>query len=123
MRTMLRSGALVDAWFDMLQPDQKDTAHALRDAVMAAAPDLTLSVKWGNLVFSREGTHIVAIVTHKDSAHLQVFNGMALTDQFPELEGHGKGLRYLRLRYRYPLDEELVREVVQASLNNTSGPP
>jgi hypothetical protein len=116
MRTMLRSTALVDAWFDMLPPEQQDTAHALRDAVMAAAPGLTLSVKWGNLVFSHEGTHIVAIVTHKDSAHLQVFNGMALTQQFPELEGHGKGLRYLRMRYRYPLDEELVREVVQACL-------
>jgi hypothetical protein len=86
---------------------------------MAAAPDLSLSVKWGNLVFSREGTHVVAIVTHKDSAHLQVFGGMALTDQFPELEGHGKGLRYLRARYHYPVDEELVREVIQAALRLT----
>jgi uncharacterized protein YdhG (YjbR/CyaY superfamily) len=119
---MLRSGALVDSWFDMLPPEQQDTAHVLRDAVMAAAPDLVLSVKWGNLVFSHEGTHVVAIVTHKDSAHLQVFNGMALTEQFPELEGHGKGLRYLRLRYRYPIDDELVRDVVQASLRLIGSP-
>ena len=98
MRTMLRSIALVDAWFDMLPPEQQETTHTLRDAVMAAAPDLTLSVKWGNLVFSREGTHVVAIVTHKDSAHLQVFNGIVLIERFPELEGHGKGLRYLRVR-------------------------
>jgi uncharacterized protein YdhG (YjbR/CyaY superfamily) len=113
----------VDAWFDMLPPEQQDTAHAVRDAVLAAAPELGLSVKWGNLVFSREGTHVVAIVTHKDSAHLQVFNGTALIDRFPELEGHGKGLRYLRLRYRYPVDEELVREVVLASLSLPGPPP
>ncbi len=122
MRTMLRSTALVDAWFDMLPPEQQDLTHVLRDAVMACAPGLTMSVKWGNLVFSNEGTHVVAIVTHRDSAHLQVFNGNTLTAQFPELEGHGKGLRYLRFRYRYPIDEELVREVVQASLG-ISAPP
>jgi hypothetical protein len=116
MRTMLRSTALVDAWFDMLPPEQQEFAHLLRNAVVAAAPSLTMSVKWGNLVFSQDGTHVVAIVTHKDSAHLQVFNGTQLITQYPELEGHGKGLRYLRLRYRHPLDEELVREVVQASL-------
>jgi len=116
MRTLIRSTALVDAWFDMLPPEQQDTAHALRDAVLAASPGLTMAVKWGNLVFSHEGTHVVAIVTHKDSVHLQVFNGMLLTERFPELEGHGKGLRYLRFRYRFPLDEELVYEVVQASV-------
>ena len=71
-------------------------------------------MKWGNLMFTHDGTHAVAIVMHKDHANLQIFNGAALVERFPELEGGGKGVRHLRFRYRYPVDEELIREVVQA---------
>ena len=114
MRSILRPAALIETWFDTLRPEQKDLARLLRELVVAAAPELASSVKWGNLMFTYEGTHAVAIVIHKDHANLQVFNGASLVDRFPELEGSGRGVRHLRLRYRYPLDEELVRQVVQA---------
>jgi len=114
MRTILRSGPLVDAWFDMLRPEQQDLARTLREIIVAAAPTLAMSIKWGNLMFTYEGTHAVAIVMHKDHANLQFFNGAALAERFPELEGTGRGVRHLRFRYRYPVDEELVHEVVHA---------
>jgi uncharacterized protein YdhG (YjbR/CyaY superfamily) len=114
MRSILRPAALIETWFDTLRPEQQDLARALRDAVHASAPELVSAVKWGNLMFTREGTHAVAIVMHRDHANLQVFNGAALAERFPELEGSGRGVRHLRFRCRYPLDEELVREVVQA---------
>jgi hypothetical protein len=114
MRSILRPAALIETWFDNLRPEQKDLARRLRELVVAAAPELASSVKWGNLMFTYEGTHAVAIVMHKDHANLQVFNGAALIDRFPELEGSGKGVRHLRFRYRLPVDEELLREVVRA---------
>ena len=114
MRTILRSAALIETWFDTLRPDQRDLARLLRERVMAAAPELVTSVKWGNLMFTHEGTHAVAIVMHKDHGNLQVFNGAAMVDRFPELEGTGRGMRHLRFRYRQPVDEELIRDVVQA---------
>lgn len=114
MRSILRPAALIETWFDTLRPDQKDLARLLRELVQRTAPELASSVKWGNLMFTYEGTHAVAIVMHKDHANLQIFNGAALAERFPELEGTGKGVRHLRFRYRYPIDEELVREVVQA---------
>lgn len=114
MRSILRPAALIETWFDTLRPDQQELARALRDVVLASSPELVNSVKWGNLMFTYEGGHAVAIVMHKDHANLQIFNGAALADRFPELEGAGKGVRHLRFRYRYPIDEELVREVVQA---------
>jgi len=114
MRSILRPAALIETWFDTLRPDQQELARLLRDLVHAAAPELASSVKWGNLMFTHEGTHAVAIVMHKDHANLQVFNGAALADRFPDLEGTGRGVRHLRFRYRYPVDEELLREVVQA---------
>ena len=114
MRTIVRSGALVEAWFDNLRPEQQDMGRLLRDAVMAAAPTLGLSIKWGNLMFTHEGKHALAIVTHRDHANLQVFNGASLLGEFPELEGSGRSLRHLKFRYRHPIDEALVREVTRA---------
>ncbi|TMH12735.1 MAG: DUF1801 domain-containing protein [Betaproteobacteria bacterium] len=116
MRTILRSGPLVDAWFDMLRPEQQDLARTLREIIVAAAPTLAMSIKWGNLMFTREGTHALAIVMHKDHGNLQVFNGALLIDRFPELEGTGKSLRHLRFRFRQPVDEDLVRAAVLACL-------
>lgn len=114
MRSMLQSAALIDAWFDTLQPEQLDLARALRECVAAAEPSLAQSVKWGNLMFTHGGRHALAIVIHKDHANLQVFNGVALAERFPMLEGAGKGMRHLRLRYRQPLDEELVEALTHA---------
>jgi len=114
MRSILRPAALIETWFDNLRPDQRDLARILRTLVQAASPELAQSVKWGNLMFTYEGTHAVAIVMHKDHANLQIFNGASLVEQFPELEGTGRGMRHVRFRYRYPVDEDLVRELVQA---------
>jgi hypothetical protein len=114
MRSILRPAALIETWFDTLRPEQRDLARLLRDLVLEAAPELASSVKWGNLMFTYEGAHAVAIVMHKDHANLQIFNGAALADRFPELEGTGRGVRHLRFRFRLPVDEELVGQVVRA---------
>lgn len=120
MRTIVRPAALIGAWFDTLREDQRETAQALREAVLAAEPALEQSIKWGNLVFSRAGAHAFAIVIHKDHANLQVFNGALLRERFPMLEGSGKGLRHLRQRYRQPVDAGLVEALVRASVALTA---
>lgn len=114
MRSMLHSAALIEAWFDTLQPEQQELARALRDCLAAAEPSLAQSIKWGNLMFTHGGRHALAIVIHKDHANLQVFNGVALAERFPMLEGSGKGMRHLRLRYRQPVDEGLVEALAHA---------
>lgn len=121
MRTIVRPAALIGAWFDTLRAEQRETAQALREAVLAAEPGLEQSVKWGNLVFSHAGAHALAIVIHKDHANLQVFNGAALRERFPMLEGTGKGLRHLRLRYRQPVDAGLVESLARACVGLMSG--
>src|SRR5258705_957782 len=123
MRSIRRPAALIETWFDNLRPEQHDMARILRSLVQAAAPDLVPSVKWGNLMFTYEGTHAVAMVMHKDHANLQVFNGVSLIDRFPELEGTGRGMRHMRFRYRLPVDEDLVRHLVQACVEWMEGSP
>jgi len=114
MRSALRSVALVEAWFDTLRPEQQEIGRVLRDAVTAAVPSLEMSIKWGNLMFTHDRTHAVAIVMHKDHAKLQVFKGAVLAERFAQLEGRGKGMRHMRFRYRQPVDEGLVQSVVAA---------
>ena len=114
MRSIVRTGPLIAAWFDTLREDQRSVAQALRDAVLDAAPALEPAVKWGNLVFSHLGGHALAIVIHKDHARLQVFNGARLSERFPMLEGSGPGVRYLRLRYHQPVDGALVTALTRA---------
>jgi len=117
MRSMLQSAALIDAWFDTLRADQLETARALRECVLGVDPSLMQSITWGNLMFSHAGRHAVAIAINKDHANLQIFNGVLLAAQFTGLEGTGKGMRHLKLRYRQPIDEGLVSALVRACID------
>jgi hypothetical protein len=117
VRSIVRPAALVQAWLDTLRPDQRETALALNDAALAAEPGLVRSIKWGNLMFLHQGAHAVAVVMHKDHANLQVFNGALLAPEFPMLEGTGKGVRHVKVRYSQPLDVGLVTAVVRACVD------
>ena len=112
MRSMLRSGALVEAWFDTLPPAPRELARHLREVIAAAEPALEPTVKWGNLVFSLKRDHALAIAVYRDHVNLQVFNGARLLDRHPELAGTGKGLRHLRLVPGVPLPADRVARLV-----------
>ncbi|MEY4429715.1 MAG: hypothetical protein RLZZ182_2404 [Pseudomonadota bacterium] len=117
MRRPLQSPALINAFYDSVRPEQRETAQAIQRAVLSVAPQLRPEVKWGNLVFTNDGDNVLAIVMYKLNAHLQVFNGVQLLSDFPELQGAGKGMRHVKFRYRQPIDEKLVCELTQASMD------
>lgn len=50
MRRPLQSPALVNAFYDSLRPEQRETAQSMHKAIVAAAPHLRPEVKWGNLM-------------------------------------------------------------------------
>ncbi|MDE2401782.1 MAG: DUF1801 domain-containing protein [Burkholderiales bacterium] len=116
MRRPLQSPALINAFLDSLRPEQRDTVQAIQQVVLAAAPNLRQEVKWGNLCFVNDRDNVMAIVPHKANAHFQIFNGVVLLSDFPELEGAGKGMRHIKTRYRQPINDELVRELTLGCL-------
>jgi hypothetical protein len=116
MRTLLRSGALIESWFDMLTDEQRPTARALHAAVTAAAPQLHAGVRWGNLVYQLDGVNALAVVPHKSHVNLQLFKGAAVAPRFPQLEGNGKGVRHLKVRHGAVLDTDLVGRIVVAAV-------
>ena len=116
MRRPLQSPAMISAFYDSLRPEQRETTMAIQRAILSAAPHLRPEVKWGNLCFMNEHDNMMAIAPFKMNAHLQIFNGVALVPEFPELQGAGKGMRHIKSRYRQPVNEQLVRELTLASL-------
>lgn len=122
MRRPLQSPALINAFYDSLRPEQRDTAQAMQKAIAAVAPHLRPEVKWGNLCFMNDNDNIMAIVLYKMHAHLQIFNGVQLVADFPELDGAGRGMRHVKFRYRQPINDLLVRELTQASLDAWNRP-
>ena len=122
MRRPLQSPALINAFYDSLRPEQRDTAQAMQKAIQTVAPHLRPEVKWGNLCFMNDNDNIMAIVLYKMHAHLQIFNGIQLVADFPELDGAGRGMRHIKFRYRQPINDLLVRELTQASLDAWNRP-
>lgn len=117
MRRLIRPSALVANFYDLLPPDQRPTVQALHDAIHAAVPELECSIKWGNLTFGELGRNLVAVVAHKSHANLQVFNGASLSARHPALEGAGKGMRHLKVRYGQRVDAVLVGHIVRDSVD------
>jgi hypothetical protein len=118
MRTLLRSGALIESWFDMLTDEQRPTARALHAAVTAAAPALHATVRWGNLVYQHEGTNALAIVPHKSHVNLQLFRGAAVAPMYPQLEGNGRGVRHLKLRGGpEAVDADFIARITAAAID------
>lgn len=116
MRSNPRSKALVEAWLDFQPEAQREVAGALRQAVRAAAPELTESLRWGQLVFLNEAGPLLAIAPHRTHVNLQVFNGHLLAPDLVALEGQGRGVRSYKCRLNQPVDAEQVHRLVAASL-------
>jgi len=71
-RTAARPEWLIDAWLELLPPRQAGTLSVLHRAVLAASPSLMPSIKWGNVIYLREGRPVAQLTPHKRSAHLQL---------------------------------------------------
>jgi hypothetical protein len=115
MRKLLRSAALVEAWFDLLPPQQQPLVRAVHALVLGRQPTLVPSVKWGTLGYALDDVPLMELAPHRINLQLQVLQGAALQRQFPELEGQARSQRHVRLRYSRPLaDAQLLTELVDA---------
>lgn len=71
-RVAARPEWLIDAWLELLPPRQAGTLSVLHRAVLAASPSLVPCVKWGNVVYLRDGRPVAQLTPHKRAAHLQL---------------------------------------------------
>lgn len=116
MRRPLRTSPLVDAWFDLLPPVQQPLSRALHKLLLELGPQLMPAVKWGTMGYMQDESMVIALAPHRVNMQLQIAQGAQLQLRFPELEGTARMQRHLRLRWTKPMDEELVRDLVKATL-------
>lgn len=102
MRGPKRLPALVDAWFDLLPGNQRETSLQLHNAIIQAAPNAELLVRSGNLFYGAGNEHVLAIAPHRSHVHLQVLTFAKPSPAFPELVPAGKGLMW-----RFKLGEQI----------------
>ena len=113
---------LVESWFDLQPPAPQATARALHALVQSVAPQLDMAVRSGCLVYLVGREHVLAIAPHRTHMCLQVFDGAGLAERFPQLEGHAKGMRQLRVRHGHPFDGDIARAVVRAAVDQAGTP-
>ena len=105
----------VDSWMAALEPDLRPVAEAIRKLVLAADPDLSEAIKWGDPTYEKQG-RVCYLAATKAYVSLGFFNGAGLTDNQGRIEGTGKKMRHVKLRALSDIDQQQfaawIREAV-----------
>ena len=115
MRKAQQTRSLVAAWFDFLPPAEMPVAHALHKAIRAAAPDLTETIRQGNLLLSMNGEPLLAIAPARGQVNLLIFNGSDVEATLGPLEGVARRQRMVAFPSAAPVDVARVEQVTRAS--------
>lgn len=110
------SAADVDAWFDAVDPAQRETLVALRRLIRLVAPDAVEAIKWRRPCYANAGGLFCYLDSTKSYATLGLRNGAALVDPERLLEGTGKDMRHIKFRQgRSPDDPAVLALLRQAA--------
>ncbi|MEM1380927.1 MAG: DUF1801 domain-containing protein [Pseudomonadota bacterium] len=110
--------ASVDGYFQKQDGEVQAIALALRAMLDEAMPGAEVKLAWGFPCWLTDPKNRVAsIIAHKDRCNLQLWQGSALAEEFPErIEGTGKDLRHVKVRSVGEVDDAL-RTIVAAAVN------
>ena len=122
MRKAQQTRSLIAAWFDFLPPAEAPIAHAIHKAVRSVAPELTETIRQGNLLMSLDGEPLLAIAPARNQVHLLIFNGLELEAELGALESLGRRQRVVRFPDEGGVDVEQVECIVRLSVGAARGP-
>lgn len=107
----------VDDLLDNYSPQVREIAHALRQLVRSAAPDLKEEVKpgWKNVTYRNNGV-VVAISPYSRHVNLHFYRGVDLDDPDGILTGSGKELRHVRIEEVEDVDADALSDMVQRAV-------
>ena len=86
----------VEDWFAARQHPQEPVMRAVRDAILAADPRVTETIKWQSPTFVYRGN--IASISPQAKAHVSLLfhRGAEISGDHPDLEGGGDVARYMR---------------------------
>ena len=113
MKMILIPAKTADEFIGYLSGWQRDYCAALREAVHEAAPELEARVKWGNLVFFRNGP-VLMIRSEPSRVLFGFWRGQLLRHIEPRLKPGGKyEMATLQLVPGTPLERGTVLELAR----------
>jgi hypothetical protein len=115
MRKAQQTRSLVAAWFDFLPPTEFPIAQAIHKTIRAVAPELTETVRQGNLLLSLNGEPLLGIAPAKNQVQLLVFNGSDVEETVGPMDGVGRRQRMVRFASAQAVDVAQVEAIVRAS--------
>ena len=115
MRKAQQTRSLVAAWFDFLPPAEVPVAQAIHKAIRATVPELTETVRQGNLLLSMNGEPLLAIAPARNQVNLLVFNGSDVEATLGPLEGVGRRQRQVAFPSAQPVDATRVEQLARIS--------
>jgi hypothetical protein len=115
MRKAQQTRSLVAAWFDFLPPAEFPNAQAIYKTIRATTPQLSETIRQGNLLLSLNGEPLLAIATAKAQVHLLVFNGSDVEETVGPMDGVGRRQRMVRYPSSQPVDTAQVEAIARAS--------
>ena len=118
---MQRQNERVNAFLDDLQatsPEKLDCFVAVQAVFHRTSDELVEGIKYGGLVFYRQGELIAGIFPYKQHLSVEFSNGVRFTDSDGLLEGKGKYRRHLKIRSKQDIDTKQVAEFAAQSVRS-----
>ena len=115
MRKAQQTRSLVAAWFDFLPPAEMPVAQAIHKAIRTTVPELTETIRQGNLMLSLNGEPLLAIAPARGQVNLLVFNGSDVEATLGPLEGVARRQRMVAFPAAEPVDAARVEQVARVS--------
>jgi hypothetical protein len=111
-RVALQAEWVINAWLELLPPRQAGPLSVLHRAVLAASPVLLPCVRWGNLVYLREGRAVAQLTPCRRATQLHLVQWR--TRQRPARYGPAENMR--RFLHSQEIDAVAVTRLVVEAL-------
>lgn len=104
--------SVLDEFLHGVQPEHRDLIRELDALIRDAVPDLSASLKWGNLTYHDE-RNVCALVNHARHVNLQIWGGAAIEDPGHLMQGTGVAMRHLKFVAGSKFDHQAVSAIVR----------
>lgn len=102
----------VDAWFSGPGPDLRRLAQPWFDALRACGPDVEVLLHDGHPTACVGGAAFAYVDAFSAHVNVGFFHGAELDDPAGLLEGAGKRMRHVKVRWGQPVDEAALKALI-----------
>ena len=105
----------VRAWFNLRDDEVRALAKPWFDTLRACGPDVWECLHDGHPTACVEGVAFAYVNAFRHHANVGFFHGAALDDPKGLLEGSGKRMRHVKVRWGTPVDGAALKALIQAA--------